>query len=161
MKPTRICLVTDELYPFTAGGIGRLIHGLVTDSTARCQDLEVHIVIPSKLPIDGEAVRSHFGHRVWAHYFYPADACKPAADDGRLFPPRTAFDDTNCHAESLEIALELRRLEKAGGPFDVIEFPDYRGWAACTLREKRFGRAFVNTEIAIRWHSTLGITDHF
>jgi hypothetical protein len=153
MKRTRVCLVSDELYPFTAGGIGRMAHSLIMHSVKRNPNIEFCVVIPSSTAIDGEAVRAYFGDRVWAHYFYPA-AERPFADGERLFP--TAFE-TSCHRESLEIALEIKRLEAEGGPFDFIEFPDYRGWASCSLREKRFGRGFASSEISVRLHSTLGI----
>ncbi|WP_298199274.1 hypothetical protein [Novosphingobium sp.] len=51
----------------------------------------------------------------------------------------------------------LAAEERRGAPFDVIEFPDFGGWAVATVEAKRAGLAFPNTRIAVRIHSTQGM----
>ena len=57
--------------------------------------------------------------------------------------------------------LKLKSLEEEGLSFSTIEFPDYQGWAFCSLQEKKLGQAFRQTDIAVRLHTTAGIIRHF
>ena len=43
-RPVRVCIVTDELYPFTAGGIGRVVHNIVSDTLARGAPVDLHLL---------------------------------------------------------------------------------------------------------------------
>ncbi|MCP3098539.1 glycosyltransferase [Myxococcus sp. K15C18031901] len=157
MSPRRVCLVTDELYPFTQGGIGRLVHNFVMDSLRRESSVELHLLFPSTVAVVPSAIEAHFGGGVRAHVAQSRGTWDLRFDEGGVYPPPGAFTDTFQHATSLELMLQLRRLEASGLHFDVIEFPDYLGWAFCTLQEKLLGGAFANTEVVVRLHSTFGI----
>jgi glycosyltransferase involved in cell wall biosynthesis len=157
---TRVCLYTGELYPFTAGGIGRLIYNLVMDSYERRAGVELHLLLPAALRAAVEEKPGALGEHVRLHYVEARDGAWPLFEDGALYPPAWAFKDTPAHAHSLDVMLELKRLARSGLTFDVIEFPDYHGVAICTLQEKRLGLAFGRTEIAVRLHSTFGIIRH-
>jgi hypothetical protein len=159
MTATRICLVTEELHPFTQGGIGRLLHNLAQESLERDADLEIHFLLPAEAGLDPQAVRAHFGKRVWAHSFSPSDT--PVRRGDLVYPPEWAFTDSSWHAESLTAMLALKQLEEEGISFDVIEFPDYRGLAHATLQEKLLGQGFATTRIAVRLHSSFGVQNHF
>jgi Glycosyl transferase family 2 len=158
----RICLVTDELYPFTGGGIGRLLHNLVLDSLARSPTVEFHLLLPASLDVQIERIGAYFGERVQPHFAEMRKGWDPAFESDSVYPPAAAFTDSSWHAQSLDFLRSLKRLRHdLGLKFDVIEFPDYRGWAFCTLEEKLLGLDFGESEIVVRIHSTDGILQHF
>ncbi len=158
----RICLVTDELYPFTGGGIGRLLHNLVLDSLARSSEVEFHLLLPGNLGFEAERIGGYFGGRVQPHYAEMREGWDPAYEGGSVYPPAAAFTDSAWHAQSLDFLRALKTLRLDFGLyFDVIEFPDYRGWALCTLQEKLLGLDFGESEIVVRIHSTDGILQRF
>lgn len=154
----RVCLVTAELYPFTAGGIGRLTHNIIVDSHRRKAPVEFHLLVPCWSDLDERTVVASFGGKVRFHRAQSLDTPGHKKRWGTLYPPRWAFTDTPFHADSLELMLELKRLELDEGlHFDTVEFPDYLGWAFCTLQERRLGLAFASTQVAVRLHSTDGL----
>ncbi|MFL5357141.1 glycosyltransferase [Archangium sp.] len=161
MSYKRVCLVTDELYPFTSGGIGRLLHNLIRDSHARRAPVEFHLLVPAYASLDAAMVEAYFGHGVRLHVAQPRPTWEPSYDEDGVYPPAGAFTDSAWHAESMELMLHLKLLVREGHRFDVIEFGDYKGWAFCTLQEKYLGRAFAGTEIAVRLHSTIGIISQY
>jgi glycosyltransferase involved in cell wall biosynthesis len=161
MSHKRVCLVTDELYPFTAGGIGRLLHNLIRDSHARQAPVEFHLLVPAYVNLDAAKVEACFGHGLRVHVVAPRPEWEQSYDEDGVYPPPGAFTDSRWHAESMDLMLHLKRLAHEGCHFDVIEFGDYRGWAFCTLQEKYLGRAFAGTEVAVRLHSTMGIISQY
>lgn len=161
MSPRRVCLVTDELYPFTAGGIGRILHNLIEETLLRDQGVEMHVLLPSYMTVSPLEVEQYFDGKVKAHVAKARSDWEVSFDEGGTYPPPSAFTDTSCHAQSLELLLHLRRLAAEGTHFDVVEFPDYRGWAFCAIQEKRLGCGLTGTEIVVRLHSTAGILAPF
>jgi glycosyltransferase involved in cell wall biosynthesis len=159
--PRRVCLVTDELYPFTAGGIGRVVHNLIEDSLRRAEGLELHLLLPSGTGLEARAIEEYFASRVRVHVAPALAEWDCTHDEDGIYPPAGAFTDTFWHAQSMQLLLQLKRLAASGVRFDAIEFPDYRGWAFCTLQEKYLGRAFAGAEILVRLHSSAGIISHF
>ncbi|HET9449441.1 MAG TPA: glycosyl transferase family 2, partial [Aggregicoccus sp.] len=157
MSARRVCLVADELFPLTAGGIGRVLHNLIVDSASRQAGVEFHVLVPSYVSFERAQFEAYFGSRAQLHYASPRAEWEPTFDADGSYPPPGAFTDSRWHAESLELMLHLKMLERSGIRFDVIEFPDYKGWGYCSLQEKYLGRAFATTELAVRLHSTYGV----
>jgi hypothetical protein len=153
----RIALVSDEFWPCTHGGIGRVLHHLVRESLARDPELEFHLIVPQRARIGQAPVSAALGGRVHVHTVRPDPSRTARFRFGRVYPPSAAYTDTSWHAESLELLIALKQLAADGLCFDAIEFPDYRGWAFCTIQEKRLGLDFQDSEIAVRLHSTVGI----
>ncbi len=156
---SRVCLVTDELYPFTRGGIGRILHNLIQDSLRRSLDVQFLLLLPSYVNLGREQIAAFFGDRVQVEFVQIRDVWQPTAEFGAEYPPAGAFTDSDWHSQSLDILLALKRL--SGQRFDVIEFPDYRGWAYCALQEKLLGMDFEDSLITVRLHSTDGILQRF
>lgn len=163
MKRNRIsvCLVTGELFPFTAGGIGRLTSNLIESALERAAEVDLHLLLPSWSELAPKTCETHFHGQVRVHKATHLDAPRSRERWGTVYPPRWAFTDTEAHADSLELMLELKALEQQGQSFDVIEFPDYLGWGFCTIQERRLGRGFAASQIAVRLHSTAGIIQAF
>lgn len=157
---TCICIVTDELYPFTGGGIGRVVHNLIRDSLQRSDDARFELMIPAYVAIELDRVETYFGARVRVRFAAAAEGWTCPVDESGVYPPRAAFTDSEWHAQSLDLMRALKKLEKEVH-LDFIEFPDYRGWAFATLQEKLLGRAFTGTGIAVRIHSTDGVLQAF
>lgn len=157
MRPSRVCIVTDELYPLTAGGIGRVVHNLLVDALAQEAPVELHVMFPGYVRVDRSAFEATFGDQVTLHVAPMRKGRQATADASGIVPPPVSFRDTHWHAESLDVMRALAQLESEGLRFDVIEFPDFRGLAYCTLMEKRLGLAFSEAEIAVRIHTTHGV----
>jgi glycosyltransferase involved in cell wall biosynthesis len=157
--PHRVCLVTAELFPFTAGGIGRLLHNQLI-AIRDLSGVEVHLLFPDDVKVEEERARAIFGNRLRMHWASSATSREPTHREEGTYPPPAALTCTTSHGESLQLMLCLKALEEAGTRFSVIEFPDYKGWAFCSLQEKKLGQAFLDSEIAIRLHSTSEIIRH-
>lgn len=147
----RICLVTDEIAPLAPGESGYALRALVLESLERSPSLQFHLLLAPDAPIDAERLRASFDGRVQVHLASVA----PGRGASSRYPPASAFV-SRWHAESLELLLALKELECNGHSFDVIEFPDRKGWAFCTLQEKRLGLGFAGSEIAVRLHGKMG-----
>ena len=157
----RICLVTEELFPLTPGGIGRLLFNRITRALERDDRLEVHLLVPEGRKLCPAAVSSLFAGRVRCHSVaLDTNRSQTKEESVGRYPPARAFTDSRRHGESFLIFRALKDLEEAGIAFDLVEFPDLCGWAFCALQEKRLGRGFQNTTFAIWLHLTLGIIKH-
>ena len=51
----------------------------------------------------------------------------------------------------------LAAEQRCGRPFDIIEFPDFGGWAQAAIEAKRAGLSFSRSLISARIHSTQGM----
>ncbi|MEW6434459.1 MAG: hypothetical protein AB1730_23405 [Myxococcota bacterium] len=132
----QVAFVTDELYPFSPGGIGRLVHNLVQASVAADPAIEIALLVPGVRP-PPERVRALFGPRVNVHSFSNA--------------PRTRATCA-AHAAGLGARDRLIELEQATGGFDVIEFHDFRGLAFPSIQTKGLGVALRDSWIRVRIH---------
>ncbi len=159
--PVRVCIVTDELYPFTAGGIGRVVHNVLSDVINRGSRVELHLMFPGYLQVDVSSVQRYFGGKVHAHVAPLRQAGESAWGPNGLYPPPSAFTDSVWHAESLDVLRAFEALAEKGLNFDVIEFPDYRGLAFCLLQQKKLGLGFAQTTVSVRLHSSYGIIQSF
>lgn len=132
----RIAFITEELYPFGPGGIGRLVHHLVQASLAADPAIEIALLV-SGAPPPAERVRAVFGPRVNVHGFSGAPVSGAACA---------------AHAAGLAARDLLAELERAHDRFDVIEFHDFHGLAFPSLQAKRLGLALRDSWIRVRVH---------
>jgi glycosyltransferase involved in cell wall biosynthesis len=147
--PRHICFVTDEIYPGTIGGIGRLInataHALVQSGWR-----------PSFLLATDPGAAETFRSYARDHF--------PSADVYRvdeLLDDLTADEDIplwgfhfDSYYWSYRVALALLRLCRHTR-FDGIEFNDYRGLGYVTLQWRRmWGDAFSDIPMWVRLHGT-------
>lgn len=160
-QPRRVCLVLEELYPFTAGGIARLAYNFIQDSNRRGANVEFHIAWAGSRPLTTEEVQGALGPRAFVHTVDVHGNDAPTFRDQKLFPPRWAYTNADFQAQSLRLMLDLEKLSAEVGPFDVIEFPDFRGWGYCSIQEKRLRGLFRDTVLAVRVHGTASVIEHF
>lgn len=152
----RICFATDELFPAAPGGIGRMLHNMLR---AHAGTAEMHVLAP-RLPPDPLAALAAACEGLATLHLCPADL---RAVHPRFAGAALAEAVDACMAQSLGF---LAALLEPGSPLclsppDVLEFPDFRGWAAAPIAAKRAGLGLAGTRIVVRVHSTAGIiADH-
>jgi hypothetical protein len=160
-RPRKVCLVLEELYPFTAGGIARLAHNFILESGRRGANVEFHIAWAGSRPLTTDEAQGVLGPRTFVHRVEVHGGEAPSFQGQKLHPPRWAYSNSDFQAQSLRLMLELERVSAEAGPFDVIEFPDFRGWGYCSLQEKRLRGLFRDTVLAVRLHGSAGVIEHF
>ena len=135
MSGQRIALVTDELSPWTRGGIGRLLAHLIDDALLRDTMATITVVVPHGNGLTTSELTRTWGPRVRLVH-------------GEAPRPGRHAD----HAQGVALMRTLDRLARENQPFDAVEFSDYRGWAFASLEEKQLGRAFGGTRLGVRLH---------
>ncbi|MGH8466764.1 MAG: hypothetical protein ACRER5_21710, partial [Pseudomonas sp.] len=103
--------VTRELYPFTAGGIGRVVANILATSTQQERDNTAILYVgdgldPRAFAAVYPGVRLHVSHM---GTYQTVDA------RGRRYPAYSAFNNTVLHWESVLILQGLRALQESEG----------------------------------------------
>jgi len=161
-KRRSVCFVTNELYPLGPGGIGRMLYNFAKYNAEMGFPAEFHFLIPKALveskPDAGELLEAAFGDIATIHM------CPSVQDDptqiGRLLARSLEYPWTSewLFTQSFTYYLGLLAAEQRNGaPFDLIEFPDFGGWAQAAIEAKRAGLAFGKSQICARIHSTQGM----
>lgn len=154
----RICFVTNEIYPLHKGGIGRMLYNIAVKNAESAQPADIHFLMVWQ-PDDVQANIRMALAGLASIAFCPLTA-------GSFGGWATEFEQSNAlnwhygHAyrQSLMLYWALDEYEKGlDAPFDIIEFPDYGGWALATLEAKATGIRFTGATIAVRLHSTAGV----
>ena len=142
--------VTRELFPFTAGGIGRVIANILSTSTAK-ELQRTAIVFLGSGPDEAAFQATYPGV---AFLVAQESSYRLVDEQGRLYPPKEAFSTSWLHWESILALQALRRLERLHGSLDYVEFVDWGAAGFATVQEKRLGRELQCTTIAVRLHTT-------
>jgi glycosyltransferase involved in cell wall biosynthesis len=145
--------VTKELYPFSSGGIGRVIGNLL-QAASPCDRKEMAVLWLGE-SIDADKFGLVYpGVRLITAPMRDFEIVDPS---GRRMLPLWAYTNTEWHWMSVNAMQALSRFEKVEGPIDYIEFPDWGGLGFATIQEKRLGLAFDGAIIGVRLHSTDGV----
>lgn len=154
-----VCLVTNEMYPFLPGGIGRLMYNFATRNRDSDTPVDFHFLLPAPEE-DGmaEAIRDEYAGKATVH-FAPTleDLRDPVARALRAGSARN-FD----HGVHYRLAWLLhhglmRATHALGRDFDIVEWPDFGGWSNAALAAKRAGMAYGGSAFAYRLHSAHGL----
>jgi glycosyltransferase involved in cell wall biosynthesis len=142
-----LIFVSYEIYPFTEGGIGRVLYNIF-NKMDQLDRMRSTLVL-----VDTSVDSLHFEAAIPDVKLIFVDT--NAVSDGGLLPsspPAVAYSTTRRHWQSAVVFREIERLSRSE-QVDYVEFPDWGGLAFSTLQERRF-RGFLNdTTIAIRLHS--------
>jgi glycosyltransferase involved in cell wall biosynthesis len=157
-----ICFVTNELYPLGPGGIGRMLYNFARLNEEMGLSADFHFLVPQTLidsrPDAGDLLQAAFENIATIHVCpaLPATPTQMAQLLARAqeHPWTSEWLYGNSYAYYLGL---LAAEERRGAPFDVIEFPDFGGWAVATIEAKRAKLAFADTLISARIHSTQGM----
>lgn len=139
-----------ELYPLTAGGIGRVLYNMLASMTA--VDRARTFVILVKGDLDLALAKDTFPE---VSFETLADVVSLQTTD--RYPPVGAYTNTDWHWLSVCSMRKLLTLEQCGVDFEYIEFPDWGGLGFAATQEKLFGGGFSNTCLAVRLHSSEGV----
>lgn len=139
--------------PVSLGGIGMLVEQAVSELSA-IDGIEITVVLLGPASFS-RAVKAHRD----AHYenveiIGEEDMLGFLHDQPVL--PQWAFSFENYYLSYL-VAEYLLKLEKQGNGFDLIEFPDYKGFGYVSLKQKRLAGAFSDTQCVVRIHGVTSI----
>lgn len=149
MTPIRRVFVTPEVFPFTAGGVGRFIANVLSAMSADERSSTLVLVVGA--PLD----RARFAATYPDVAFESVSEAdhRPTDEDGRRFPPAWAYRH-DYHFTSVLVCRKLLALTTEHRAIDYVEFPDWRGVAFAATQEKRLGLAFGGVTLSVRLHST-------
>lgn len=150
--PHHICFVTDEIYPGTRGGIGRLIHTTVDELLHSGWQVSVLLSMQDEAVAQfRQHAREHFPE---LHVYSVNELLTDLSSDENI--PLWGFHFYDYHA-SYRIALALRRLCTLH-QINAVEFNDYHGLGYVALKWRRlWGDELQNIPFWIRLHGTAGI----
>lgn len=143
----KVCFVSQEIAPFSPGGVGVLVHNLLKEYSD--QNVDFHVLSIGDLFVDEISFNQIFPNAtLW-------NLSKLVEERGKshIAPPEWAFTTHYWHYKSYQIAQALLHLSSKGIVFDIVEFPDWCGLAFCSCQEKLLGN-LDQTLIAVRLHST-------
>ncbi len=158
----KLCLLTNEMYPFLPGGIGRLMYNFCMQNMASKTPVELHYLLPATPKGEQEKIRDYYAGKATIH-FCPElldvnDEVAQAISAEQAFHPEFAVN----YKDSISYYHGLLMAEAAAqGGFDLVEVADMGGWGQAIIAAKRAGMAFQNTQIACRLHSSIGIITEF
>ncbi|MBG1230792.1 glycosyltransferase [Aestuariivirga litoralis] len=144
-----IVLVTTELFPFTHGGIGRVMYNIL--KTMKPADASRTVVLLTHGQIDQHGFAAQFpGVRLMvleSHDF-------TTAPKGLAWA--THRGDWFAHSVRVLIMLQsLARVEQIA----FVEFPDWSGLGHATIQHKRLSGFLQNATLAVRLHSSEAMLD--
>ena len=145
---TDICFVTNEYMPISAGGIGMLVEQAVSELSREKSKVSITVILLGPDAFSN-AVKEHGSlHYPEVEFVSIEDMCKSL--DGQAILPKWAFTFENYYYSYLVSEYLLKREQS--NPFDVVEFPDYKGFGYVTFKQKRLAGAFENTHLVVRIH---------
>jgi len=146
-----LAIVTMELYPLTAGEIGRGVRNILTAMPEA--DLARTVVIWVGDALSQALVSAEFPDVRFENLDEVAEV-----QESERYPPKRAYrSTTEWHWLSTCVLRKLLMLEQQGLEFDYIEFPDRGGLAFAATQGKLFAANFSRTTLAVRLYGTEGL----
>lgn len=149
-----VLFVTNELYPYDKGGIGRFIYNYCTWNKRQETPSDLHVLYTRRT-----AFARNWGNSEEHDFVLHTASDLPAKlQQDKIFGGSLdSATMSTLTAESTEIANLIERVcGKIDHSFDYIEFPDFGGPAIATIRQKKTGNAvFSNSQIVVRLHSAM------
>jgi glycosyltransferase involved in cell wall biosynthesis len=148
--------VTGELFPFTAGGIGRAIANMLDQpdcaSMGDAHEPQFAVVFLGE-PLDRAGFAARFPHVLLVDAS-PRTYAERDEVTGFRYAPADLYTTHPLHAESVRAMQALKLLERERGGLEYVEFPDWGAVAFASVQEKRLGLAFQQTTLAVRLHTS-------
>ncbi len=149
--------VTTELFPFTAGGIGRVVANMLQTTPSEQRDQMAVLYVGEGVDSAAFAV-AYPGVKFLA---WPQSFFKPVDSRGRYLPPRDAFTHGHLHWQSTHVAQGLEEMCERFGALEYVEFIDWGAAAFAAAQLKKLGQSFCSTTLAVRLHTTDSILADF
>ena len=144
-------IVTMELYPLTAGEIGRVVRNMLTamPETDRARTFVILV---------GDALSQALVSAGFPDVRFENLDDVAEVQESERYPPKRAYrSTTEWHWLSTCVLRKLLKLEQEGLEFDYIEFPDRGGLAFASTQGKLFEANFSRTTLAVRLYGTEGL----
>jgi glycosyltransferase involved in cell wall biosynthesis len=144
-----LVFVTNELSPFTAGGIGRVVHNILK-SMSEYDRQRTYVILLDALTSEAEFSAIFLSVRLIG---------VNTSDEGGRFeaaghhPPRGAYSNSDWHWKSTVVFRALRDLAR-NVEIEYVEFPDWAGLGFTTIQEKKISGFLDGACLAVRLHST-------
>jgi glycosyltransferase involved in cell wall biosynthesis len=148
----KILFVTNELFPFSKGGIGRLLYNYIIWNSSSPQPASISVLM-----LDRKPGASWAGSDLKNVKIFDAEKLGSLT---RLQTERLRAAQSPTYQMLVErstmVSNSIEELRASYGlTFDIIEFPDLMGLAyASIIRKAEGSNAFVNTTISVRLHSS-------
>ncbi len=160
-----VCFVTNELYPLKPGGIGRLMYNFAIDNLEAPTPADLHYLLPADARGEADAIRDAYTGLATVHFCSDelsslgefGQYLRQLGESGDPDVPRSSNLDEHFLKSLKYYSGLLAAQATAGFDFDIIEFPDFGGWAVAAQAAKKAGLAFKNSVISVRLHSTFGL----
>ncbi|PYE38816.1 glycosyltransferase involved in cell wall biosynthesis [Rhizobium sp. PP-F2F-G20b] len=152
-----VCLVTNEIFPLSNGGIGRLISNWLEQNAQYENKVSLYLLLPNWLKDKQSDIIHHFGDKIAGLFFVDDVAAQTRQQSTLSNQPLDRWDYLQAYSVSYNYFLALYGLSRLGFVFDIVEFPDYGGWGAVSIEAKRSRLCFLETVLSVRLHSTFGI----
>jgi len=149
--------VTTELFPFTAGGIGRVVANMLQTTPSEQRDQMAVLYVGEGVDAAAFAV-AYPGVKFLA---WPQSFFKPVDSRGRYLPPRDSFTHGHLHWQSTHVAQGLEEMCERFGALEYVEFIDWGAAAFAAAQLKKLGQSFCSTTLAVRLHTTDSILADF
>lgn len=143
--------VTRELFPFTSGGIGRVLANMLDAARSAAGGTQGTAVVFLGRAIDALRFAGRFPGVLLVE---ASPSTYLERDEGFRYPPTDQYTTHAVHADSVRAMQALKRLEREHGPLRYVEFPDWGAVAFASLQEKRLGLAFASATMAVRLHTS-------
>ncbi len=149
--------VTRELFPFTAGGIGRVVANMLATATDAERRSMAVLYVGDSVEEDAFAqVYPGVTFLAWPHERYRGVDAK-----GHWYPPMAAFGHSTLHWESVHVLQGLEEFEVLHGAPAYVEFIDWGAAAFAPSQRRRSGTGLQSTLLAVRLHTTDSILSDF
>lgn len=152
----KLVFVATEIFPFTTGGIGRVLYNMLRSMGE--QDRARAVVVLVDHTIDGTAFNVIFPQT----RLICINGSDSEDEDSRIdqrHPPRWAYSDSLWHWRSAAVFRCLRELAQTEH-LDYVEFPDWGGLGFCSLQERRLNGFLTAAMIVVRLHSAHAVLMH-
>ncbi|SAK69567.1 glycosyltransferase [Caballeronia ptereochthonis] len=149
--PGLTVFVTRELFPFTPGGIGRVLANMLDAARSSGGGTQGTAVVFLGRAIDAARFAARFPGVLLVD---ASPSTYLERDEGFRYPPADQYTTHAVHADSVRAMQALKRLEREHGPLRYVEFPDWGAVAFASLQEKRLGLAFESATMAVRLHTS-------
>jgi len=158
----KVCLLSNEMYPFLPGGIGRLMYNFCMQNAESETPVDLHYLLTAASEEDQTKIRDFYEGKAQIHFCPDLadldDEIAKALSNEQAFHPEFAanYKEPQSYYQGL-----LKAEAESHGPFDLVEIADMGGWGQAIIAAKKSGLAFQNTQIACRLHSSIGIITEF
>lgn len=132
-----ICFVTNELYPFSKGGIGRLVYNFIR--SYNYTDCKYYILYENDAnKIQKRQIEQYFNEEIDVKSY--SNDCNELKVDDVVTDISVLSKSHNPYARSLIVFDKLLEFQnELHVEFNIIEFCDIFGLALCSIQAKKWG----------------------